>query len=244
MTAEMSVDGQGDTDAQARERARKVRILLNAAPMKVTPGESLEKHDAMSLARELGEIQNNWDKKKATLPVNAVGKITGHQGFDITTIFGEIKRIFENAIPAWSEPETKKEGHTPHPNIVAYHNYINKFNDGTGEYYIRFTVTEERTRKGNAGSNFIHSTAISDIEVYKKTTTLSNVSGIIDPGEARPSPFIDRKLQQFFDSVNPSEIFNQAGEGDLGAYISEGSISFFLFFLTANFPRIEERRMP
>jgi hypothetical protein len=226
MSTGMSVDGQGDTDTQAKERARKVSILQNAAPVEVIPSSPLGKHDAITKAREMGEMQNNWDKKKTTLPVKVVGKITGHQGFDITTIFGDIKRLYENAIPAWSEPEASKEGHTSHPNIVAYHNYVNKFSDGTGEYYIRFTVTEERTRKGNPGSNFIHSTAISDIDVYKKTATLSNVSRIMDRGEARPSPFIDKKLQQFFDSVNQDETFNQFDEGDLDAYVSEGANSW------------------
>ena len=57
----------------------------------------------------------------------------------------------------------------------------------------RFIETKEK-------KNFIHSTFISDINVYKKET-MPNDTGLLTQADSS-LPLIDLKLHQFLDSVN------------------------------------------
>jgi hypothetical protein len=106
---------------------------------------------------------------------------------------------------AWGEPEILQEGHKSHPNIKEYRHYVNKFTDSIDEYYIRFTVTEENTKPGKTGKNLIHSSALSGVSIYKNGDD-SQRNRLKVPGEAKTSPFTDKRLKVFFDSVNPSEV--------------------------------------
>jgi hypothetical protein len=76
----------------------------------------------------------------------------------------------------------------------------------------------------------------SDVEIYENDEADSRSRN--NRAETGQSPFTDVRLREFFESVNSSivldengeprigEIFNQFDEGDLDAYVSEGSISF------------------
>jgi hypothetical protein len=44
------------------------------------------------------------------------------------------------------------------------------------------------------------------VELYKDNGETSNQVRVIDPVERSVSPSSDKRLQQFFDSVNPSEV--------------------------------------
>ena len=181
-------------------RAEKVRQIKELEPMVVALTEPLSKKDAEKISRSFGEMKNHRDGRVVTLPNSTIGKIIGHHGFNVTMIAGELANLYITSVPAWSEPEIQKEGHKRHPNIEAYHHYVNKFVTGDGEYFIRFVVNERKVKPGKKGGNYIHSTAISDVRIYKNGDS-RNLTGIIDPGRTRQSPFIDKKLQQFFDSV-------------------------------------------
>ncbi|MDR2800771.1 MAG: hypothetical protein LBB52_05830 [Desulfovibrio sp.] len=90
--------------------------------------------------------------------------------------------------------------------------YVNKFSDGTGgEYYIRFTVRQRKAKPGKTGDSHIHSTAISDVSIYNTKTATSKVLRVIDPVLSGSPPFVDNKLQDFFDSVNPDITLNSPG---------------------------------
>ena len=111
---------------------------------------------------------NVIDNRRAEVPVNTVGKILNHKGYDISTIVDAILLLYKTSICIISEPEAILQGHKRHPNIVAYHHYLNRFKDSNGdEYFIRFTLFEEKSRK-EAGKNLIHSIFISDVNIYKK----------------------------------------------------------------------------
>ena len=79
---------------------------------------------------------NQADGRIATLPVQRIGKIIGHKGFNVATIFEDLVNLFETSILLWSEPEIQREGHKSHDNIKAYHHYLNKFAYGSGQYFI------------------------------------------------------------------------------------------------------------
>ena len=146
-------------------------------------------------------VNNINDSRKAELPVNTVGKILNHRGYDISTIVNAIPLLYETSICIITEPETIRAGYKRHPNIAAYYHYLNLFKDSGGnEYYIRFTLFEEKSRKG-VGRILIHSIFVSDVNIYKKKTPDSNTTGIIAPDEEIKTPS-DLKLQHFFASVN------------------------------------------
>ena len=190
-----------------KNRAEKVRLIKELEPVPVTPTEPIGVRAAERVARSFGEMKNQVDKRIVLLPMATVGKIVGHRGFKISTIISDVVSLYETSIPAWSESEVLKAGHKPHNNIEAYHYYVNKFFDESGEYFIRFTVQEMKTgrkiRRGTPGENLIHSTTISDVTVYNITQTAMSrkVSGKNTPVLRTSPPFVDKKLQDFFDSV-------------------------------------------
>ncbi|MDR1299403.1 MAG: hypothetical protein LBJ84_04050 [Oscillospiraceae bacterium] len=199
---EDSGETHSPSDAETAERAQRV---LDMEPQKVKPRGAISKSAAEELARSFGAMENENDGRVARLPIESAQKIISHKGYETARIFGAIPELYETAIPAWSEGEAAREGHKAHTNIKAYHHYVNKFNDGSGDYYIRFTVTEANARPPKTGDNLIHSTAISDVEVYKadnKNGDPRSAPALTASDKVGQPPFIDTRLQQFFDSVN------------------------------------------
>ena len=142
------------------------------------------------------------------------GKVVRHKGFDVTQISDLLPGLFETSILAKSEPEEIKPGHKLHPNIALYHHFVNKFSVDGKEYYIRFTATEEK-RKHSTNERIIHSTAISEVEIYqdnKKDASAVRLR-VINPGVAEQTSFVDTKLSQILDSVNTaSKVVDINGE--------------------------------
>jgi len=174
--------------------------IKNLVSKRITVSETKSKKETEKLAQSFNPVKNKIDGRVAEIPNNTIGKIYGHQGYDITQIIEHIPTLFETSMLGWSEPEIQREGKKYHPNIKEYHHYINKFFDGTGEYFIRFTLSEEKAKPGKIGKNKIHSTAISCTTVYKNGDGSQRIRGI-DPGEASSSPFLDLRLAEFFNFV-------------------------------------------
>jgi hypothetical protein len=174
--------------------------LLNINTVEIPLGEPMSQKAAEDYVRQLSPIRNNKDGRIVKIPVQVIWKILSHRGFDISLIIKNIPDLYRFSVLAWSESEILKEGHKSHPNIKAYHNYINKFKYNENEYFIRFTVTEEKVKPGKVGRNLIHSAAVSRIAINKNGDSLQRIR-LVDPGEANLSPFIDLKLIHFLDSV-------------------------------------------
>jgi len=198
------------------ELAARIEAIEKLDAEKVNINNSISQKEAENIARLFEPIKNSNDGRIAEIPVNTIGKIIKHKGFDISRIIENIPALYKTSKLGWSETEIQREGHKTHTNIKAYHHYINKFTDGTNEYFIRIIVNEERTNSGKTRKNNIHSTAVSDVNSYKnKTATGSIVSVIIGTGEANSAPpFIDTRLAKFFNSVkgNISKIVDENGE--------------------------------
>ena len=186
---------------QIAERKIKVKQINNLPIKNVVMSEKADKKTAENIARTHPAITNSNDGRTVGFPVGTVGKMLGHRGFDISRIIGDIPSLYETSIRAWSEPEILKYGHKSHNNIKEYHHYVNIFADGIDIYYIRFTVSETKTRTaGGNGNNYIHSTAISGISIYKKGDD-SQHGRLMYPDGAKSSPFVDQRLREFFDSI-------------------------------------------
>ena len=179
----------------------KVSVLINRGPLIVDNNTHKEQKCVEAEIRQWSSIKNAYDSRIAVLPVNSVGKILNHKGYDISTIISSIPFLYETSICIISEPESIIPGHKRHPNIAAYYHYLNYFKDSNGDdYFIRFTLFEEKSKKGKR-KNIIHSIFVSDSNIYKKKTPDSNMTGIIAPDERIKTPS-DLKLQHFFLSVN------------------------------------------
>ena len=189
------------------ERVKKVKAIQEMPAAEVTSGVSLDKKSAEGMVRSFGKMENQYDSRVAEIPVATIGKIINHKGFDVSTILPDIPNLYKTAIHGWSEKEIPKEGHRPHSNIASYHHYVNKFTDGGGEeYYIRFAVTERKGRQGKQGDSHVHSTIISEVAVYKnKDGYQQSVPGTYPVLSGSPS-FVDKKLQDFFNSVKSERI--------------------------------------
>ena len=180
-------------------------------------GKSLDKKAAEEVFSTFGNVENPRYGTYATFPKGMVGKIIRHRGLDVSQMLSDLPRLFAGSVLAIIEPEYKKEGHKEHPNVLAYHHYVNKFTANGTTYYIRFSLREERTKEPQKPSakRILHSTGISDIQIYEenKKDASSQRIRVSDPGEESKTSFIDYILAELFDSVNTaSKVVDENGE--------------------------------
>ena len=202
-------------DWEKASAAREIHALI---PVEVAlSGKSLDKKTAEEVFSSFGEVENVRYGAYATFPKSMVGKIIKHKGLDVSQIIADIPHLFSSSVLAFVEPEYKREGHKEHPNILAYHHYVNKFKANGKTYYIRFSLREEKTKdkQKRNGKRILHSTGISDIEIYEdnKKDVSSQRIRVSDPGEESKTSFIDYRLADFFDSVKDcSKAVDENGE--------------------------------
>jgi hypothetical protein len=125
-------------------------------------------------------------------------------------IFGilpSLDDIYKNSVPIYFEYERNPQKST---NVVGFHNYLSKVRNANGdEYYVRIStqeLTPERTNKKGEGIKQFHNAAISDVQLYK-ISGQSVTPDVLPAGTTTATAnFIDTKLADFFNSVNPSEV--------------------------------------
>jgi len=178
----------------------RIERIVKLEAQKIMIHKVLSQKEAESIVRSLIPIRNINDDRIAEIPVNTIGKIIKHKGYDISRIIELLPSLYETSIFGWSEPEIKRERHKDHPNIKEYHHYINKFSDENSEYYIRFILHETIVKPGRIGKNYIHSTAISNIKSHKKDDS-SDCLRDTCTGKKNTSPSYDYKLMHFLNSV-------------------------------------------
>ena len=144
-----------------------------------------------------------------------------HKGYDTSKIIPQLKEIFDESVPLNFELEQEQKNradgtpHKKHWNFVGYHNYLGKFKDGEKDYFVRFTVPEEKTRKKDYIAKSLHSTFISDIKIYEADQSVS-APKIIPRGERETVDF-DAKLASILakiksDLKNISKVVDKNGE--------------------------------
>ena len=182
------------------ESTMRITAIKNLDAQKIILNETLSQKDAENMVRSFSVVKNINDGRIAEIPINTVGKIIKHKEYNTSRILKSLPSLYESSLLAWSEPEKKREGHKYHPNIKGYHHYINKFINGNTEYYIRFTLHETNVKLGKISKNYIHSTAISNTNIYKKDDGPNCIRDTCT-GKMNSSPFYDLRLMDFFNSV-------------------------------------------
>ncbi len=128
-----------------------------------------------------------------------MGKILRHKGFDSSLLIPKLKDVFDQSVHIDSETEQEKMGHKKHPNFKGYHHYLGKIIWSQREYYVRFTLQEIKTRRKDIISSQLHSTYVSDIEIY---STDNRVNTGNTPATAKVDAInTDAKLVAFFEKA-------------------------------------------
>ena len=183
-------------DQEQKERIKNLPIK------NITIAEPITQREAREVVRNFPkEITNTNDGRVVRFPVATVGKIFSSKNMNTIKIIRNIPELFSTSLKAWSEPEVVFAGHKSHPNVNEYHHYINKFSDGTDEYFVRFTVPEDKIGRAGIIKNVIHTATVSEVSVYKKGDPTQRAL-VTYRGEGSQSPFVDKKLQEFFASIN------------------------------------------
>ncbi|MCL1937363.1 MAG: hypothetical protein FWF52_03080, partial [Candidatus Azobacteroides sp.] len=202
------------------EAAAKLQMIEDLAAIGINPN-SYTRKELEQFYNDTPNGKNKLDNREVSFSHSVFGKMLrfGTEG-NFAKIVPQLKDIFENSVPIYSEQEETKDGHKQHPNFVGYHNYLGKVKIDGKEYYVRFTVQEHREtiqNKGKRNPNELHNAFVSDVAVYNK----SAASEITDPRTTgrvtETAAFIDTKLQKFFQSAkfsreNSSKAVDENGE--------------------------------
>lgn len=205
----------GDWEAAANRKAlgwydvADVSSITGIEPKTVPDVRPVPDKAAMvELFKSFGEVKNAHDGRVVRFPTKSAGKMIYKKN-----VAHAFKTLFISSIRAFSEKETLFEGHKSHPNVRAYHHYINKFKTAAGTFYIRFAVRDDHN-----GSN-VHNAEISDIEIYNENgaTQFGNqTDGKLHPADGK-MPFTDIKITYFLAGVNgenaiSSKVVDENGE--------------------------------
>lgn len=199
------------------ENGNKLDLIENNKPTPINPNNYSVKQ-IEEIYHSLDNGVNKYDNKNVRFVNSTLGKLLRHKGFDTKQIIPQLKQIFDNAVPILSETEQAKEGHKQHTNFKGYHHYLGKIKVDGKEMYVRFTVQElnakAKTLKDGFIPNELHSTFVSDIEIYNaNSAVISGKSPATNTGDG----VIDTKLQHFFEKArnakeNSSKVIDENGE--------------------------------
>lgn len=186
-----------------------------------------DKSEMIDLFKAFGEVKNASDGRVVRFPSKSAGKMIFKKNYA-----SAFKMLFESSLQAFVENEAKYDGHKQHPNVKAYRHYVNKFTDGIGTYYIRFTVRDD------SNGSLVHGAEISDIEIYNenRATQFGNQTDgkpILNNGN---KPFVDNKIAYYLSEVNPATVSKVVDENGEPLVAYHGSNSIFTEFETEGTP--------
>lgn len=181
--------------------------LLVRTPLEILSMKSVQianltavsgKSSIKQVFQELGFVTNRSDGRVVRFPGKSVGKMLGQCGVDLGAIAAAFGILFEQSLLAWSEPELLIPGHKVHPDVMAYHQYVVRFNWENEAFFARFTVRESRSTPKSR--NDVHAATISRVTLYKTEGATSTDLGQNQVEDT--APFTDNKLSFFFGAVN------------------------------------------
>jgi len=190
----------------AAELACKLQLIEDLVAIWIKPHD-LTDEQLFEAYKKIGEVLNKNDNRYVSFVNSAYDKITYHKGVDTKKIIPQLKEIFENAVPVYSESEIVREGHKEHGNFTGYNNYLGKASIDEKEYYVRFTAQElkpSRKQGEKVGKSQLHNTAISDVELYEKSD-VSVTTALSTAATSTSTAFVDTKLQQFFEKAREAK---------------------------------------
>ncbi|MDR0507893.1 MAG: hypothetical protein LBH32_13905, partial [Dysgonamonadaceae bacterium] len=206
------------------EMANKLQLIEYLAAVGIKP-HTYDRAQLDNIYKAIENGKNKFDNREVSFTHNVFGKMYRKDDSLFGKIVPQLKNIFDQSVPIYSEPEIKREGHKEHPNLVGYHNYLGKVTIDGKDYYVRFTVQEQKVADKNAKlkdgtPNQMHNTFVSEVELYAidtKNKTANNLTDAATNGAKDVSGITDTKLQQFFETAraareNSSKVIDKNGE--------------------------------
>lgn len=200
------------------EKAAKLRMIDGIKPTVVSEPVT-DKVQSKKEYANIGEATNRADGRTVQFFNSAFDKIYRNGGLFAKAVKG-LKDCFENSILAYSEKDNKggtprADGsmHKSHPNVDMFHNYVGKVSIDGKEYFVRFTVQEEKS-----GTNGTHSFFVSEVDVYEKEMQDTQTGlPLTRQRNENPASVVDAKLRQFLEEAkdaadNSSKVVDENGE--------------------------------
>ena len=85
-------------NSENAERKEHIDKILNLPAQKIIPHEKTSQKAAEDYVRSLLPIKNINDGRMAEIPVNTIGKIIKHKGYDISRIIKLLPSLYETSI--------------------------------------------------------------------------------------------------------------------------------------------------
>ena len=159
------------------EGAATLSAIESLSPVEVA--DLADGFDVKAAYAALEDGRNVYDGRRVRFVNSTLGKILRHRGYDTARVVPHLKEVFDAAVPIGFEAErempNREDGrpHKTHRNFVGYHSYLGKIADGGKSYFVRFTVQELKTRSKTFVPNEVHSTFVSDVELYNEADLLA-----------------------------------------------------------------------
>ena len=181
------------TEAKRLQEAAKQVRKLKSIEASSAPIDKLNAHNQF---KKIGSV--NKDGKEVTFYNSAFKKVHKAGGLFEQAI-PALKEAFENSVLAYSEKDNlggmlRPDGttHKEHKNVDSFDNYVGKVRIGGKEYYVRYTV--QNNRGGDSGT---HSMFVTDVEIYENPTEGRTIPLTLR-GTTDHDGIVDAKLQRFF----------------------------------------------
>lgn len=184
--------------SEAKKRADEIK---NITALPIT-SKKRSKEELLKIYKQLKPVKKGGENIEFFHGV--FGKAWHGEDSMFAKIVPYLREIFTDSKLAYSEVDTlggsiRKDGtiHKKHPNIIGYHNYVGKVNVDGIEYYVRFTVQEEKSGKRGTHSFFVSEVALYENPHSDVTTDTKN-----HLGKTSSAGIVDAKLKDFFDYAN------------------------------------------
>ncbi len=185
--------------------------ITNPAAIDAMPIIDISRADHLRDRREMkrvfhafGLVRNDADGRLATFPAASVGKMLYMSGVDIHGIAAAFADLYRKSLRAWSEPNRKIPIADKRRAMEAVHQYIAKFHNAQGDFYVRFTVKENTG--GTSPRSEVHASVISRIAIYKAEG--AELSTPVKTQAEDSAPFTDDKISYYLSAVNRANFAN------------------------------------
>ena len=192
---EEMMEGRGDAELMAT--AERARAIAESKAIPITRNTK----SRQELETDYQKIEPaQKDGRKIEFYHSMFNKVYREGGL-FAQLVPQLKQVFDASIWAYSEEDnqsgtTREDGttHKMHKNIVAYHNYVSKANINGKDYYVRFTIQEEKA--GKQGTHSLFATEVSLYEIPSANGSLTGNPRVVPSTDG----IVDAKLQQFFET--------------------------------------------
>nr|WP_156469167.1 hypothetical protein [Cephaloticoccus primus] len=205
------------------EAVRGVKQLESQGPLVLDGVEELADNKAMRRKfHEFGEVANELDGRRVKFPSRMAGKIARDKGLSPLRVAAGFDRLFRAAVPMYSEELKPKE--KDQSGLAGYHHYVAKLRFEGGDYYVRFTVHEQRASgvERAGGQSTMHSSFISEVRIYSSSAvgTSSDALPVLTKAQTESSamaePRYDSKLGAWLEAgkseIDEEKLIAETGE--------------------------------